>query len=164
MHERSASSALGTLFNVALGFAAGALVMYFLDPNTGRRRRSLVRDRSVSMGHGADRYVRGKSKQAADRLKGIAARTRANLSSAPIDDDLLHDRIRARLGRLVDHPHDVEVHVREGRVQLKGTVAEEQFQDLLHAVSAMRGVQNLESLLRTKPTQGGSPSLHPGTH
>jgi len=149
MHERSARGALGTLANVALAFAAGALVMYLMDPNTGRRRRAIVRDRSVSMGHDAQRYVRGKSKRAVDRLRGVAARTRAGLASDPVDDDLLHERIRARLGRLVERPHDVEVHVREGRVQLKGHVAEGEFHDLLHTVSSMRGVQNLESLLRT---------------
>jgi len=149
MHERSARSALGTLANVALAFAAGALAMYLMDPNTGRRRRAIVRDRGISMRHDAERYVRGKSKRAADRLRGVAARTRATLASEPVDDDLLHERIRARLGRLVGRPHDVEVHVRDGRVQLKGHVAEEEFHDLLHTVSSMRGVQNLESLLRT---------------
>lgn len=151
MHERTARSALGTLANVALAFAAGALVMYLMDPNTGRRRRAIVRDRSVSMRHDAERFVRGKTKRAADRLRGVAARTRSSLASEPIDDDLLHERIRARLGRLVEHPHNVEVHVRDGRVQLKGHVAEEEFHDLLHTVSSMRGVQDLESLLRTHP-------------
>lgn len=153
MHDRSASNTLLIACNVALAFAAGALVMYLMDPNTGRRRRALIRDRSVSMGHDADRYVRGKARRTAARLKGVAARTRAGLSPHPLDDEQLHDRIRARLGRLVGRPHDVEVHVREGRVQLKGTVAEDEFRDLLHAVSSMRGVHNLESLLRATPLQ-----------
>jgi len=160
MQDRSARSALGTLANVAMAFAAGALVMYLMDPNTGRRRRAIVRDRGVSMRHDAERYVRGKSKRAVDRLRGVAARTRAGLTAEPIDDDLLHERIRSRLGRLVAHPHDVEVHVRDGRVQLKGHVAEEEFHDLLHTVSSMRGVQNLESLLRTNPALSQSSAPH----
>ncbi len=150
MHERYAPT-LSTLRNVALAFAAGALVMYLLDPNTGRRRRAVIRDRSASMGRDAGTYVRGKTKRAADRVKGLAARTRAGMSHEPIDDDLLHDRIRARLGRLVGHPHDVEVHVHDGRVQLKGLVADAEFRDLLRTVASMRGVRNLESLLRTAP-------------
>lgn len=153
MHERSASNALSTVCHVALAFAAGALAMYLMDPNTGRRRRAVIRDRSVSMGHDADRYVRGKARRAASQLKGVVARTRAGLSTHPLDDEQLHDRIRARLGRLVDRPHDVEVHVRDGRVQLKGTVADAEFRGLLHAVSSMRGVQNLESLLRATSPQ-----------
>ena len=63
----------------------------------------------------------------------------------------LSERIRSRLGRLVEHPHDVEVRVHGGHVQLKGHVSEDEFHELLHAVSSMRGVQNLESLLRTHP-------------
>ncbi|MBF6025099.1 BON domain-containing protein [Lysobacter niastensis] len=159
MHERSALSRLSTLRDLALAFAAGALVMYLLDPNTGRRRRALIRDRGVSMGHGAERYVRGKTRRAADRVKGVAARTRATFSGGAVDDDVLHDRIRSRLGHLVSHSHGVEVHVHEGRVQLKGTVAEEEFADLLRAVLSVRGVQNVESLLRTTPSQVGSPHL-----
>lgn len=159
MHERSALSRLRTLRDLSLAFAAGALVMYLLDPNTGRRRRALIRDRGVSVGHDAERYVRGKTQRAADRLKGVAARTRASFVARSVDDDVLRDRIRSRLGHLVDHPHGVEVHVRDGRVQLKGTVAEEEFLDLLRAVSSMRGVQNLESLLRTTPSHVASPHL-----
>jgi len=149
MHESSPRSTLNLLSGVALAFAAGALVMYLLDPNTGRRRRALIRDRSASMGNDAGHYVRGKAKRAAHRLKGVAARGRASLSTEPLDDDRLHDRIRARLGRFVGHPHDVEVHVHDGWVQLKGAVAEEEFEDLLREVASMRGVRNLESLLRT---------------
>ena len=41
MHERSASNTLTTLCNVAVAFAAGALVMYLVDPRTGRKRRAI---------------------------------------------------------------------------------------------------------------------------
>lgn len=151
MHDSApgAGNALTTMGRVALAFAAGALVMYLLDPVTGRRRRALVRDRGLSAGHDAQRYVRGKTKRAADHLRGVAARTRSSLSRAPIEDDLLHERIRAKLGRLVAHPHDVEVHVHDGWVQLKGSIADDEFDDLVATVSSMRGVRHLESLLRT---------------
>jgi hyperosmotically inducible protein len=163
MHESTAHSTLKTLYGVALAFAAGALAMYLMDPNTGRRRRTLIRDRGASLGNDAGHYVRGKAKRAAHRLKGVAARGRASLSTELLDDDRLHDRIRARLGRVVGHPHDVEVHVHDGWVQLKGAVAEEEFEDLLREVSSMRGVRNLESLLRTTspPPQPEGPRLGP---
>jgi hypothetical protein len=154
MHERDAHmGALTTLGRVVMAFAAGALVMYLLDPATGRRRRALMRDRGMSAGYDAQRFLRGKSKRAADHLRGVAARTRASLSNEPIDDELLHDRIRAKLGRLVEHPHAVEVHVHDGWVQLKGVIAQEEFESLIATVSSMRGVRNLESLLRTSSEQ-----------
>lgn len=158
MHERTPSTTLTAVCGAALAFAAGALVMYLMDPNTGRRRRALIRDRGASMGHEAERYVRGKTRRAAHHLKGVAARTRASLSSHhDDDDDVLHDRIRSRLGRMVRHPHDIEVRVSDGRVQLKGTVAEDEFRELLHTVASMRGVHNLESLLRTAPSAQAQP-------
>ncbi|MDI9239576.1 BON domain-containing protein [Lysobacter sp. LF1] len=157
-HAPAGRSALNTALGVAAAFAAGALVMYLLDPVAGRRRRAVMRDRSVAMGYDAGHFVQGKGKRAADRVKGALARTRDRLSSTPLDDDLLHDRIRSRLGRLVDRPGAVEVHVREGRVQLKGTVSEAEFHDLIHTVSSMRGVTNLESLLRTAPMHASPPS------
>lgn len=163
MNELSAQNTLKTVCSIALAFAAGALAMYLMDPNTGRRRRAMIRDRGASLGHDADHYVRGKVKRAAHRLKGVAARGRASLSTQPLDDDRLHDRIRARLGRVVGHPHDVEVHVHDGWVQLKGSVAEEEFDELLRVVSSMHGVRNLESLLRTtsSPSQPAGPRLGP---
>lgn len=163
MHERAATGALITLRNMALAFAAGTLAMYLLDPRSGRRRRAVIRDRTRSAGNEAGRYVQGKAVRATNQLKGAVAKTRAHLSAQPVDDDLLHEHIRARLGRLVDHPHDVEVHVRDGRVQLKGTVSEEHFDALLRTVSSMRGVRNMESLLRTRPSPGSS-APHPGPH
>ena len=164
MNETSAQNALKTLCSVALAFAAGAVAMYLMDPNTGRRRRALIRDRGASLGHDAEHYVRGKVKRAAHRLKGVAARGRASLSSQPLDDERLHDRIRARLGHVVGHPHDVEVHVHDGWVQLKGAVAEEEFDDLLREVSSMRGVRNLESLLRTTSSASQSERARLGPH
>lgn len=170
MHESAPhAGALATLGRVVMAFAAGALVMYLMDPATGRRRRALVRDRSVSAGYDAQRFLRGKTKRVTDQLRGVAARTRSNLSSEPIDDDLLHERIRSKLGRLVQHPHAVEVHVHDGWVQLKGTIAEEEFDDLVATVSSMRGVRNLESLLRTSaapraPNPPGSSFDAPAHH
>ncbi|UNK48317.1 BON domain-containing protein [Lysobacter sp. S4-A87] len=163
MSEPSARNTLKVVCSIAAAFAAGALAMYLMDPNTGRRRRALIRDRSASLGSDAGHYVRGKARRAAHRLKGVAARGRSSLSSELLDDDRLHDRIRARLGRVVGHPRDVEVHVHDGWVQLKGAVAEEEFEDLLREVSAMRGVRNLESLLRTNssPGQPEGPRLGP---
>src|SRR6476660_5574282 len=99
---------LGILAQVAAAFAAGALVMFYLDPATGRRRRALVRDRAAATGHDAGRFARAKSKRAADRVRGLVARTRGRWSHETIDDDRLEARVRSQLGRLVDRPHGVE--------------------------------------------------------
>lgn len=136
-----------TLFRLAVAFAAGAAVMYYLDPNTGRRRRALMRDRGFSMGHDLAGRARAQSKRAADRLRGFVARSRSAMANTPVDDDRLHDRIRAKLGHLLERPSAVEVHVEDGLVTLKGRVGAEEIDDLLDTVSSMLGVEGIESRL-----------------
>lgn len=163
-NQTPARSALSTVLGAAAAFAAGALLMYLFDPNTGRRRRAVARDRGAAMGHGAAHLVQGKTKRAADQVRGALARTRDRLSTEPLDDELLHDRIRSKLGRLVDHPGSIEVHVHDGRVQLKGEVLDEELHHLIATLSSMRGVRNLESLLRTSSAHPPSPSPFPPSH
>ena len=137
-----------TLFRLAAVFVAGAAVMYFFDPVKGRRRRALVRDRGTAVRHDLENFARTKSKRAADHMKGAMARTRAAFAGEPVDDERLRDRIRAKLGHLVEHPSAVEVAVQDGRVVLSGRVDAEELDDLLDAVKSMLGVAGVESRLK----------------
>ncbi len=140
-------SAMNAVFRMAAAFAAGALVMYCLDPVTGRRRRAALRDRRVAAAHELGAFARTTSKHAADQVRGVAARTRAQLAGAPVDDDRLQARIRARLGHVVAHPGRVEVGVHDGNVVLKGNAAGEEIAALVAAVSAMPGVAAVDNRL-----------------
>lgn len=135
------------VFRLASAFAAGALAMYYLDPNAGRRRRAVVRDRGVAAGHDAGDFARGKARHTRDHMKGFMARARERLSRAPVDDDQLHERIRSRLGRLVGHPGEVHVEVYQGQVVLRGTASGEEIEELLDAVASMRGVEAIDNRL-----------------
>ena len=135
------------LFRLAVAFAAGAVVMYYFDPIAGRRRRALARDRGVAMGHELQGQVRAQSRRAADRMRGFMARSRASMTNIPVDDDILHERVRAKIGHLLEHPSAVEVHVHDGLVTLKGHVGADEIDDLLDMVSDMLGVEGVESRL-----------------
>jgi hypothetical protein len=74
---------MASLFRLAAAVAAGAALMYIFDPQGGRRRRALARDRGVAAGHDLARVSRGKAKRAVDHLHGAAARTRARLRNDP---------------------------------------------------------------------------------
>ena len=138
---------MGTLFRIAAAFAAGAAAMYYLDPDTGRRRRALVRDRGVAARHDLEDYASATSRRAADQLQGAAARTRSRVSREPIDDEQLHERIRSKLGRVVERPGDIEVQVRDGYVVLSGIAEEEEISQVLSTVAAIEGVEGVDNLL-----------------
>ena len=132
------------LLRITAAFGAGMLLMYFLDPNTGRRRRALVRDRAVATGHDVQRFASANSRHVANHLRGVAARTRGRFAHEEVEDDRLEARIRSRLGRLVEHPHGVEVRVRDGCVVLKGTASADEIDDLVDAIASMPGVEEVD--------------------
>ena len=138
---------MNTVARFAAAFAAGAALMYYLDPVAGRRRRALVRDRGLSVGHDAEHFARAKSRHAVDRAQGLVARARAGLSHAPVDDGQLHGRIRTKLGRLVAHPGDVSIEVNGGQVVLRGHASDAEIEDLTAALVAMRGVEHVDNRL-----------------
>lgn len=148
---------MSTLLRIATAFAAGAAAMYYFDPATGRRRRAQIRDQAVSTGHDAENFARTTSRRAAGRIQGAVARTRENLSTAPIDDDQLHDRIRARLGHVLDKPGEVNVDVYDGQVVLRGSASTaDEIDDVLETVSAMRGVAGIDNRLSMGTGQASS--------
>jgi hypothetical protein len=55
------------------GVGAGAGLMYLLDPQQGRRRRALVRDKAVSLAHQAQGAAEMVRRDARNRARGLAA-------------------------------------------------------------------------------------------
>jgi hypothetical protein len=58
------------------GAALGAAVMYFLDPQGGRRRRALVRDKTFSWANQAEEYAEKKAQHLGNRASGMAHEAR----------------------------------------------------------------------------------------
>ena len=138
---------MNAVVRLAVAFAAGAAAMYYFDPVTGRRRRAMTRDQGVAAGHEVEDFARAKSKRAADRVHGVKATARARLSDEPVDDLQLHERIRSKLGRLVDDASAITVQVSDGHVVLSGTASEEEIDAVADAVSSMRGVESVDNQL-----------------
>lgn len=148
---------MNSVFRLVATFAAGAAAMYYLDPTVGRRRRALVRDQAVSACHDAEHFARAKSRRAADRVQGVMAKTRGRIAPQPVDDRRLQERIRAKLGHLIDHPAGVEVEVHEGRVVLSGDVPAAEIEETVRSVSSMQGVEELENRLSPQGRSGSAP-------
>ena len=138
---------MNAVVRLAVAFAAGAAAMYYFDPVAGRRRRAMTRDQGVAVGHEVEDFARAKSKRAADRVKGVKARTRARLADEPVDDVQLHERIRSKLGRIVEDAGTITVQVSDGHVVLSGNVGEDEIESVADEVSAIQGVESVDNQL-----------------
>ena len=63
-------------FEWLAAFAAGAALMYFLDPVSGRRRRALARDQMVHAQHEIAECTQGAVKDLRNRAYGLVAEAR----------------------------------------------------------------------------------------
>ncbi len=73
MKKRSSGGRFAALLG---GIGIGAAAMYVLDPQGGRRRRALARDKAVSFANKTGRVVGARSRDLANRAKGMAARSK----------------------------------------------------------------------------------------
>jgi len=76
-----------------------------------------------------------------------------------VTDEVLVERVRARLGHVVSHPRSIEVTANQGRVTLRGPVLAREVDDLLRAVASVRGVSGVENRLEVHPQPGDVPGL-----
>lgn len=130
------------LLGLLAAAAGAAAVMYYFDPDMGRRRRALVRDRLAGASHNAGRTLRGQARYASDHARGVLATGSLDRMSQrePQGDAQLRDRVRSRLGRLVSHPGAIDVEVDGGIVRLTGDVLAKETDGLLTQVRDMAGV------------------------
>ncbi|MHB8812716.1 MAG: SRPBCC family protein [Steroidobacteraceae bacterium] len=149
--------------------AAGAISMYLLDPDHGRRRRAVMRDRLASGMSRLDDATSVASHDLRNRARGIAHEVRARFTREEVPDEILCERVRSRLGGTVSHPGAIEVSALSGRVTVSGAVLEREYVRLLRTVWAIRGVADVEDRLAVYERPAGIPALQgrgraPGRH
>jgi uncharacterized membrane protein len=145
------------------GLSVGAGLMYFLDPERGRRRRALIRNQLTHSAHvGAD-AIGATSRDVIHRATGAMSRARGVFDRTPADDVVLIERVRSQLGRLVSHPHAIDVDVRNGVVTLHGPALQAEVPRLLGAVERVRGVREVVNALDEHKQAGNVPALQGGT-
>jgi osmotically-inducible protein OsmY len=147
---------------VLTGLGVGAGLMYLLDPERGRRRRALIRDRAAHSANVGVDAVGSIGRDMAHRATGVAARLRRPFRQESVDDAVLAERVRARLGRAVSHPRAIDVEVTDGRVCLRGPVMQAEVPHLLSAIQDVRGVREVVSALEEHEEPGSVPALQGG--
>lgn len=144
------------------GIGVGAGLAYFLDPDRGRRRRALARDQLASLWFQTDDVWGKTSRDISQRAQGLMAETEARFRHEDVVDQVLVARVRAKLGRIVSHPRAIEVTVDQGHVILSGPILRREVDDLLAAVSSVRGVNEVENRLDVYERADDVPGLQGG--
>jgi uncharacterized membrane protein len=138
----------------------GAALMYVMDLSSGRRRRAMLRDRVVGLLHDVEDGIGKGARDVGNRLAGAVSGMRHLLApAAPVDDDVLVARIRSRLGRLVSHPHAIEVAAGNGEVLLGGVILAHEVPGLLAGLSHVPGVVSITNELETHEHAAHVPGL-----
>jgi len=142
----------------------GAALMYFFDPQNGRRRRALARDRYAYTVRKIEEGKRVVMRDATQRASGLMAKTQrvVKRQGARPDDVVLEERVRAALGRIVSHPHAIETTAKDGTVTLGGAVLACEVDNLVACVEGVRGVRSVENRASVFDEPGNIPSLQGG--
>jgi len=129
------------------GLGFGAAAMYVLDPEAGRRRRALARDKFTGAGTKVRAAAGVTARDLAHRTGGMLAATRSRISNGEASDNVVEARVRSKLGFLVRHPSSISTQVSHGCVILSGPVLSDEVQQLINGVRAVPGVTDVENRL-----------------
>jgi uncharacterized membrane protein len=138
-------------------------MMYFLDPDRGRRRRVIARDRIMSVRNRLGHVIEKGLRDAGNRTKGLAAGIRAGVRGAtPAVDKTLIARVRSRIGRAVSHPRAIQISAEKGRVILRGHVLREEINNLMNTVKETHGVRQVVNQVEVHDRVENFPALGGG--
>jgi osmotically-inducible protein OsmY len=134
----------------------GALLAYFFDPQNGRRRRAMARDRIPAFFRSTSQ--KAESVGSAASAKASAAKQKATHlkeEEKPQPDDVtLARKVETEIFRGADIPKGrINVNAENGKVVLRGEVDQpELITDLEKRTKKVQGVQEVENLLHVQGT------------
>lgn len=124
------------------GVGLGAGVMFLLDPDRGKRRRALLRDKAYRLSRLGT--VNGEEilGDVPNRAGGVVSEIRS-LHEGEVPNSVLVDRVKSRLGKYAVHDRSITVNAENGTVTLTGYVLANEVDTVVSAVSNVRGVNNV---------------------
>lgn len=140
---------------LALAALVGAALAYLFDPQSGRRRRAMLRDRSAAL-------VKRGTRQAAEAGRGVAAEAYGvsqkvqHLREEPkeYDDATLAQKVQSEIFRDPEIPKgQINVNAEDGIVVLRGEVDRpELMEELVERTRKVQGVREVQNLLHLQGT------------
>lgn len=129
----------------------GAAISFFLDPQQGRRRRAITRDRTTAMFRRTFRRAEGMGRGVRARTHGLKQRVTHLVpeDTAP-NDPTLAQKVRSDVLRGEGH---INVNVEDGIVVLRGEIERpERIRDIEAAVRKIHGVRDVRNMLHLPGT------------
>ena len=126
-----------------LGAALGSAAMYLFDPDKGRRRRALIKDRASKASNDMKDFVDKGKRDLAKRGTIVTGRVRSAFTRRKATDDVLAERVRSKMGRYVAHPGAIDVAAAGGTVTLTGSILSHEHDDLIEGISSVPAVRNI---------------------
>jgi osmotically-inducible protein OsmY len=135
----------------------GAALTYFFDPEQGRRRRAMTRDRLVAFFRRRMRKTERLGRSASAQAEGLVQKAK-HLEEEPKpqpDDVTLTRKVETEIFRDADIPKvQINVNAENGKVYLRGEVGQpELIKDLEQRARRVQGVQEVENLLHLPGTE-----------
>jgi hypothetical protein len=136
--------------------ALTAAAVYFFDPQNGRRRRALARDRVPALFRRALRRSERAGRAAAGEASGLAAKAQhlREEEKAQPDDVTLAHKVESELFRDEEVPKGrININAENGKIVLRGEVERpELISELEERARGIQGVQDVENLLHLPGT------------
>jgi osmotically-inducible protein OsmY len=135
----------------------GAALTYFFDPEQGRRRRAMTRDRFAAFFRRRVRETERLGRSASAQAEGLVQKAK-HLEEEPKpqpDDVTLTRKVETEIFRGADIPKgQINVNAENGKVYLRGEVGQpELIKDLEKRARKVQGVQEVENLLHLPGTE-----------
>jgi osmotically-inducible protein OsmY len=135
---------------IAAAGIVGAMGEFFLDPQSGRRRRAMAKDRVAGFLRHRKAETEREARYAAGVAKGaVEEMTPSGRDPTQLNDPALESKVESEIFRGRDAPKgEVNVSVEEGVVYLRGELeSSDRIEELVASARAVEGVRDVENLL-----------------
>ena len=138
-----------------LAAGAGAAAAFFLDPASGKRRRTVAREWTLARLRGIGRKGAAAGRGVEARAHGLKQRARyGGDGHAPTDDKTLEQKVESELFQQVDiSSRQINIMATNGIVSLRGAVQRpDQITEIERKVRDIAGVRDVENMLHLEGT------------
>lgn len=140
------------LTGLGIGAGLGAGLMFMLDPEKGKDRRTLICNKVTDTIAKTEKAIVKTPQDIRKQINGLIAESRLLYNKAR--DEALENRVYTKIGQTVNNPGLIQVIANNGHLILTGSIPAIEEDALLEAVFLTRGVKTIENRLEVHARAG----------